>query len=1281
MKKILLFFSVLLQVLLVKVAIGGVCYVSWLVDVQPGYIQVPSAEDMIAYASASSSTGLPCAGGYTYRPMCADEDAFLLVGNNGGSNFHVSTLQELIGQFSNFTVGLIYNGNTVATWSYPINSGTLYPFFVPLSTQHSFTNANPGVYQLVINGIDVSGSNPVTRHFGTMQLFIFPTQPLLEIQHTQTNCSLTGPHQVCFDLPPFTIAQLVDYVEWEVIDNASGAPVSVDQDWCAYMQNGSYTVTAKIGNLLYADPQKLIDCLPTTQINIQPLSVAVSPSSYTGCNTGSSFTLSTTVTGGTAPYSYTWSPAVGLSANNVPNPTFSPVTAITGNYNVTVTDANQCTATSIFTNNMIYCCLGYNLNNSNNIATFYDVSTSMLNWYVPWLVNNNVLQANYSANQVKVAFNGTLHVNTDFTIKNSPNITFGPGAKVIVEPGVTLKVENSTLTACDEFLWEGIIATQEGSLTLGGTNKFSVIIDNSRIKQAFNSVAISGSARVDIRNSRFENDYVGLSFNNVTNSLSVITNNVFWSTGNYLLPSWPGAATTVNAGWRSSNGIFANGSNSIDLGVVNLGNTFEGLCNGVAALNTSVNSVHSKFSIINSYNTGFLGNGWCFWAFDSQNSGVSSPYTITITGKGKQQVQADFEASPLAIYLREVNATITQNFIKYSSSASNHCRAIATELCNYDRITIADNRINTYRYGIDLLNNKGAIHTIARNHITVAQPIVTADPPNNYSGINLTYTQQADNFVSEILYDTIINGRFGVTCQNASTAYGFQYLDISNCHIFMNGTGAYDGLYPDPFLNSNPANRDLHGIYLVNCTGGYGNATLRSNTIYGTNGAHRNFKRYRKSAITIENSPGNHIQCNNMYWVGIGLQARGRNGGTVLRRNNFGIQAGATNYDLNYSTVYRKMAAGDGYIGPQGSNTECLANQYVPISYAGGVQVYTVYNDPNTSHPAIFDDGITNSIYNITQFGHYNSVNAQDNIGSSFTEWTCSGIANMPEGGGEGSSMALLGTEQDIVDVISGQAVLQFEVPFMQGGQWLKERDLYREATKDSIAELSNDLQQFVADKQPESVGRLEDLDRHMQQLMAAGSTPDTSTQQATRATLLQENGTVPASEMYEINEKIINQLDLLYLATGSMALSAQEQEQVAQIAYQCPLIGGKAVYKARAIHLLYNREADFDDFSLCNLSSGKTDGLVTQAPTTLRFGIAPNPAGNLTYLQYRLLEAETARVEIYNNFGTLLYTGTLAAEEQLHPLRTGTLSNGVYLLRVTQQGEQLYETKVVVSH
>jgi hypothetical protein len=62
---------------------------------------------------------------------------------------------------------------------------------------------------------------------------------------------------------------------------------------------------------------------------------------------GSSLTIGQEASGGTPPYSYQWSPAVGLNSATAATPVASPTT--TRRYTVTVTDAGGCTATGTVT--------------------------------------------------------------------------------------------------------------------------------------------------------------------------------------------------------------------------------------------------------------------------------------------------------------------------------------------------------------------------------------------------------------------------------------------------------------------------------------------------------------------------------------------------------------------------------------------------------------------------------------------------------------------------------------------------------------------------------------------------------------------------------------------------------------------------------------------------------------------------------------------------------------------------------------------------------------------
>ncbi|MEG1592455.1 MAG: T9SS type A sorting domain-containing protein, partial [Chryseobacterium sp.] len=96
---------------------------------------------------------------------------------------------------------------------------------------------------------------------------------------------------------------------------------------------GTYTVTVTDANA----------CTITRTVTItQPTAMSATTSQTNiSCNGGSNGTASIVVTGGTAPYTYSWSPTGGTAA------TASGLAA--GTYTVTVTDANACTITRTVT--------------------------------------------------------------------------------------------------------------------------------------------------------------------------------------------------------------------------------------------------------------------------------------------------------------------------------------------------------------------------------------------------------------------------------------------------------------------------------------------------------------------------------------------------------------------------------------------------------------------------------------------------------------------------------------------------------------------------------------------------------------------------------------------------------------------------------------------------------------------------------------------------------------------------------------------------------------------
>src|SRR5262249_37357385 len=94
---------------------------------------------------------------------------------------------------------------------------------------------------------------------------------------------------------------------------------------------GNYSVAIVDNNGCHVNASAIISSQPALLANI-------SASANVSCYGGNNGSVTASVSGGTAPYAYIWTPSGGNSA------VASGLTA--GNYTVTVTDANNCTQTS-----------------------------------------------------------------------------------------------------------------------------------------------------------------------------------------------------------------------------------------------------------------------------------------------------------------------------------------------------------------------------------------------------------------------------------------------------------------------------------------------------------------------------------------------------------------------------------------------------------------------------------------------------------------------------------------------------------------------------------------------------------------------------------------------------------------------------------------------------------------------------------------------------------------------------------------------------------------------
>ncbi|MEZ4985691.1 MAG: T9SS type A sorting domain-containing protein [Saprospiraceae bacterium] len=161
-------------------------------------------------------------------------------------------------------------------------------------------------------------------------------------------------------------------------------------------------------------------------------------------------------------------------------------------------------------------------------------------------------------------------------------------------------------------------------------------------------------------------------------------------------------------------------------------------------------------------------------------------------------------------------------------------------------------------------------------------------------------------------------------------------------------------------------------------------------------------------------------------------------------------------------------------------------------------------------------------------------------------------------------------------------------------------------------------------------------------------------------------------------------------LANGTNGLSTTDRSTLLNIANNCPYEGGPAVYKARALYRLYDREIVFlDDCSSNQPMQAHLIGSNVQQAEQVKSRVEdekitelqvwPNPADGMLHLQILHLNGA---VYVRNTFGQTVLSIPVAGNELSTSLSTSKWPTGLYLITAMDENGQIQvEKKVVIIH
>lgn len=171
-------------------------------------------------------------------------------------------------------------------------------------------------------------------------------------------------------------------------------------------------------------------------------------------------------------------------------------------------------------------------------------------------------------------------------------------------------------------------------------------------------------------------------------------------------------------------------------------------------------------------------------------------------------------------------------------------------------------------------------------------------------------------------------------------------------------------------------------------------------------------------------------------------------------------------------------------------------------------------------------------------------------------------------------------------------------------------------------------------------------------------------------------NESIYTSDTIEVNEQVVNEIYLSVLGQQLLQFSQDTIDQLEFIAAQCPLAGGNAVYKAKAILSLVNDEMVYDDVNIC-LQAGIILRQTIKKPTAHLY---PNPANSSVTLVYELPEGSTAELLLFNSVGMLQLQKPLNSAKTQMSFSTEQLTPCVYHYRVNSNNDiQLYGKMVII--
>jgi hypothetical protein len=815
-----------------------------------------------------------------------------------------------------------------------------------------------------------------------------------------------------------------------------------------------------------------------------------------------------------------------------------------------------------------------------------------------------------------IKFEGTIIIDQNITFDGCPLMYFFNFAKMIVMPGKTLTIKNSTLQGC--FCpWDGLYAEDPTA---------NIILLNNTIRDANNAVVSNNKGYININNVVFENNLTSIIIKNYNPPFlyDIYGNPGLPSSHNaYIIKSTfksnPSIPSAINFAFNYLYGIKIDNAYDVTIG----DDAFQYYKNSFERLLYSIDITNSNANI---YNNQFDNSTFPNYGIPQYNTGttINEPEAAAIVARSYYNT---FQLE------MPINCKINIGGLNYKSNSFNHFNI---GIFSYNNITDIKNNLFTNQkfIGIHLYEpklNTNITNNIQNNNINMFDNITWPSSNTLFNSSILVERITTNSFVNlDITYNTISNARTGIHLRNCngagsgnnhclvdvnsinfgtlSTTIGHNYFGIKAEHCNYSKIQNNNIVYNTEPIASLQAK--LQGIYL----------DLTENASIGLNRMN-----YMGNGMNVNNSNLNtQFFCNDFdqCWNGFYFNNANLSNQLLFAPPNGNITSDNYWYDIppvNNTTALRRM---------EGSSSNLSAIQWLHRDFTlTFFNIYSPYIIDNTDPLFYKISCIQSQIPNpvcMSWFVFSSSI---------------------------GRALLL----ENIVNDTNTYTGLQ------QANDYMAKEFAYKKLDEspaylsmNSVEDIKYNL--FYNKHKIKNIGKFDKVSKHIRN-------------QNYQAALAINNSIIDENQI-ETNRKTVNRIYLENLM-NNIKVNTFDSLELVNIAWQESKFGGNAVFTAR---VMLGIDPDLNSISYAapfkHLSETKYENLVT---------IYPNPATELINISFNNETENEYIFELYDINGKIIVNKVIQPKNINFSINLNSVKAGLYYYKIVSQNETLFKDKLII--